>query len=404
MRHRPILILALAIAQIAFYTQLIGFLQTNIIVTDFVSFYTGGRLLQAGRPLYDLAAQRSIQEPIFGPGFIAGGHNLFNHAPFIAPLAALAAGDDYGASFLRWELLMLPFTLGAAWVIYALLRAHGWHRANALIGALGGLLFYPLFVSHLAGQDTPLVLAAALTGLYGLSVRRERLGGIAFALLLVKPQLGLMFGAPLLSSGRRAGLWFVAAGAALALFSLALVGWSGALDYIGILLVAARGEGYGLNQTAMYNFTGALLRLAPGLPVAALRGLSWGCFILTLAGLCISWRRSGGVISPGRMGVTVVALLFASPHLHFHDLSLLLIPCLAVSLLAAERGGRWAAVAPELPALTSLLLLAANVGPEAVRYWVVYALMAALAGGIWALGRPSAQLAPAVAPAATIQP
>lgn len=399
MRRITVLLLICTAVQLAFYVEAFRLLLGQHILTDYLIFYTAGRLLQEGLPLYDLAAQQAVQAPIFGPGLIEGGVLPFNHAPFVAPLAALAAGPDYRASYLRWGLLLIACTLLGAGAVYGLLRSRGWGLPAALLATLGGLLFYPLFVSHIAGQDTPLMVLGALLALAGLPAGRGRAGGGALALLLVKPQLGLMLGAPLLASGRPAGRWFAAVGAVLALLSLALVGPSGVADFVDLIRLSARGEGYGMKQELMYNFNGAALRLAPGLPPAAVRGVGWAVFALTLAGLCVAWRRAGGPITPGRLGVAVVAALLASPHLHFHDLSLLLVPCLALALLVAERGGRWAPAAPAIPAVASQLLMVEHLGPAATHYWIAYALMAALVAGIWQLSRRPAVSAPAREPA-----
>jgi hypothetical protein len=85
--------------------------------------------------------------------------------------------------------------------------------------------------------------------------------------------------------------------------------------------------------------------------------------------------------------------LFASPHLHLHDLSLLLLPMLGGLTLLWGRGrrGRMAALAL-LPA-SSLLLFASDLVDGSLHFLFGYALMLALLIGLSSTLR-SARVAP----------
>lgn len=365
---------------------------------DFVSFYTAGRIARSGayRQLYDLTLHYAIQSPIIGPNFVPGGVIMSQHPPFLAPLLGLLAFDDYRAAYIAWcGVLVAVFALCGA-VVVRFLGERGFDRRASLLGAAGAVLFYPAFISLLKGQDTAFVLLGALVWMWALLARRERLAGAALALVLLKPQLGLALALPLLASRNRAAWWFCVTSALLGLYSLLLVGWGGALDLIGLMRLSADGRGYGTNQQAMYNFLGLLVRGAPGLDAAALSALKWAMYLLAIGVLCWLWWGKRQDLTLEHIGVAVVLCVFASPHLHLHDLSLLLLPALGAIVRLAQRDARRGLALALLPA-ASLLLFASDLITAPLHYVAGYALTlglgAALGMAIWAqrAPRPAAQ-------------
>jgi hypothetical protein len=86
-----------------------------------------------------------------------------------------------------------------------------------------------------------------------------------------------------------------------------------------------------------------------------IHAVAWGLFCVALAGLSTWWRRSTA-IGFRHIALAGVLSLFFAPHLHYHDLSVLLVPCLALGL-AAIRAKKLSAVdLAGLITLTSLSL------------------------------------------------
>lgn len=300
--------------------------------TDFISFYTAGRIARSGQleRLYDLDLQQGIQAPIVGPEFVPGGVLPYNHPPFLAPLLGMIAVDEYVWAYVRWTLVLLAVltvcaTVGAHW-----LRDSGWSLRGALLAAGATLLFYPTYISVLKGQDTALALLGALVWGWGLRHRRDWLAGAGLALVTIKPQLALALALPMLFVRPRAFGWFVAASASLWLFGLVLIGWQGFSRFIDLLRLTAGGEGYGFNQSAMFNLIGGVLRAAPQTGPVLIRVLAWGGFGLACAGLCWLWFTRRNRLDAATIGITIVPVLFFSPHLHYHDLGLLVVTLVAL--------------------------------------------------------------------------
>jgi hypothetical protein len=352
---------------------------------DFVSFYTAGRIARAGmyRQLYDLATHYAIQSPIIGPNAVPGGVIMSQHPPFLAPLLGLIAFDNYSAAYIAWSAI-LCCVLAACGVLAArFLMANGVDRRSSIVVAIGAVLFYPVFTSVLKGQDTAFVLFGALVAMWALHQRRERLAGVALALVWLKPQIGLALALPLLASRNRAAWWFCGATALAGLYSLLLVGWGGVLDLLHLMQLSASGWGYGTNQDAMYNFLGLMIRSAPAIDAATLSILKWAVYLLTIALLCWFWWGRRSALSFRQIGIALPFILFASPHLHQHDLSLLVLPALGLAaLLPRQAYWRQQALLAFLP-LISLVFIASDLYSPALSYFIGYGLMVGLGVGLW---------------------
>jgi hypothetical protein len=380
-RALPNLLIITALALlIAIYVRLwVGLLGLPALGgTDYISFYTAGRIARSGayRQLYDLKLQYAIQSPIIGPNFVPGGVMVSVHPPFLAPLLGLISFDDYRAAYITWCVVLVAVLALCGWVVARFLGERGFDRRASLLGAAGALLFYPVFISLLKGQDSAFVLLGALVWMWALLARRERLAGAALALALLKPQIGLALALPLLASRNRSAWWFCGTSAALGLYSLLMVGWGGVLDLVGLMRLSSDGWGYGINQQAMYNFLGLLVRGAPGMGSATLSALKWALYVLTIALLCWLWWGRREALTIEHIGVAVVLCVFSSPHLHLHDLSLLLLPALGVIVRLAQSGRRAAALA--LLPVVSLVLFANDLVSGPLHYVAGYVLMLGL--------------------------
>jgi hypothetical protein len=353
----PLILLSFQLVLYAFiWLRLLG--DPSLRGMDFISFYTAGRLARAGdyHQLYNLTAQSAVQAPIAGAEAFPGGVNLSQHPPYLAPLLALIAGDDFTRSYVLWTLVRLIVMAACGELIWRFLLRRGWGRRTAWLGALGCLTFFPFFLALLSGQDTAFILLGLLLWMFALLEGHELQAGFGLALASLSPTIAGALGLPLLALRRRAAGWFVLGLLLLAVCSLLLVGVQGAKDFLGLLRLSSQGGGYGLNQLQMYNLLGLLLRNAPGLNPGTARGIAWGAALLSVAGLCMLWWKMRQSLGIELIGIAVILGVFTSPHLHVHGLSYLLLPALGLMIILWERGRRFAALL-FLPLTSTLMLL-----------------------------------------------
>ena len=248
-------------------------------------------------------------------------------------------------SYWRWVLVMLGFLLATMAVINQLLRAEQWNRSSRIIFLVCSGLFYPIFVGLLKGQDSAFLIFGAILWFYGTVTKKDALAGLGLALTVIRPQIALVLAVPFLFNRRRVWWWFCIGAAILGLYSLALVGLEGVRDFINLLKISAVGQGFGMDQNAMFNFTGMALRLLPQVNVNAVHILAWGLFLAAAIGLSVWWKVSPE-IRYHHIVVAEALSAFAAPHLHYHDLILLLIPVIGLALVLVKTGrlkGRGAA-------------------------------------------------------------
>ena len=193
--------------------------------TDFVSFYAGGTLANAGAPAlaYDQAAHLAAEEALVGQGI---QYQFFNYPPVYQALFMPFARLPYLMSFVLFEVATLLLYLGVA------RRVLDDYGPTALLA----LIAFPAVWWNIGlGQNA--FLTAALFGAATLFVdRRPVLAGICFGALCYKPHFALLV--PLaLAVGGHWRAFFAAAGSAGALMlgSLALLGWE---TWHGFLLTA----------------------------------------------------------------------------------------------------------------------------------------------------------------------
>ena len=350
--------------------------------TDFVIFYTAGRLVNSGHrsQLYDLDAQRAVQAAIPGLYHFAGGANLFQHPPFLAPLLAFLALADFSQAFIWWTLVRIGIVAACTVGIFSWLSANHMGHKTAFWMAISSAAFYPLFLSLLGGQDTVFVLAGLLFWFAGLKSRQDIRAGLGLAWATLSPTIAGALGLITLASRRRAAVWFIVGSLVLGLYSLALVGWKGSLDFISLLRLSSSSDQFGLNPTVMYNFLGLLMRLFPGLTLSAARQAAWIFYIAFIASMCLWWWRNGSRLRVEHMGIALLGVVFLSPHLHIHSLSYLLIPLLGVGMVWFRRGGLLGSLSVGLIPLSSISILLASLSGGGMVYYVVYGWMVFLVG------------------------
>lgn len=348
---------------------------------DFVIFYTAGRIARSGdySHLYDLQTQKEFQNKLLPADTFAGGLIPFNHPPYLTPLLAVIAGDDYIKSYFLWTGILVAVLIICCAAIYRLLQSESWGWDTAILTAANCILFYPVLLSILKGQDAAFILLGLLFWMIGLRKGKEMVSGFGLALATLIPQIAGALALPTISSGRRSGLWFCMIFFLLALYSLILIGFNGVFDFLHLLLISSQGQGYALNQSEMINLIGLMLRSFPTLNVDTIHKIAWTVTILSIIFVTWLWWGKQHTIRIEHIGLAVVLAIFTSPHLHSHSLSFLLIPLIGTSIYLWNDGRRGAQLAAVLVIpLTSLVMEACTLAGDTGFYASAYLLMAAL--------------------------
>lgn len=344
---------------------------------DFRIIYTAGQIAREGgwNAVYDLEQQLETQRQITGRPLGMADVLPFNHPPVLLPLQWLVSLAEYRTAYLLWGGLVALVSLLNALLIFRLAQRMGWPSLPATFLAAQSFLFYPIFVSLNKGQDTIFGLIGLTILLLGLHENREKLSGLGLAVLTMRPQLALPLALPFLFRQRKIWWWFAGIALALVLFSVLMVGLKGVTDFINLLMLTSSGEAVLIHHADMYNLKGLLMRLFPEIAMDVVSGISWASFILVLAFLCWLWARAERVAFH-QVSLAVTLGLFASPHLHYHDISFLFISTLALLLAFTAKGilGYWQAVL--LLLAESFYLAIIHITPA--NHWGVYLLMLGL--------------------------
>jgi hypothetical protein len=294
---------------------------------DFVAFYAAGRVAQqeGAARVYDPQSLQTIEQDQAGFRLAPGQVLLYNHVPFLIPVLRAIVSDDYVASFYRWVCVLVAIhVLGIAVLARRLLRARLDHRSTAL-ASVGGLVFFPAFVGFLQGQDTAFLFLGVALWAYGLRSEREMLSGVGLSLATVRPHVAGVLALTMPFRHRRGFAAFAAASAMLALFSLAVLGFGGVQSFLRVLALTAGGRWHGMNEAAMVNLIGLLRRAFPEASSDSIHMIGWTVYCISAIALGFLWA-SPRHSERSLLGPTVVLTLFVVPHLHLHDLALLLIP------------------------------------------------------------------------------
>ena len=347
--------------------------------TDFISPYSAARIAQrwGAKNVYNLQLQQTIQAEVVGFSLVPGQVLMFNHPPYMVPLLMLLVDGNYVASLERYAAIMVALYLACAAIIAWILLRDSWKKRNILLLLAGALTFYPLFFSLVNTQDTAILVFGAFLVLAGILTGNDWLAGLGLALTSVRPQITVVLAMPFLFKKQKVFGWFCLAGGVLGVLSLAAVGLDGIRGFLNVLQVSAGGEWYGMKEPFMVNLVGLLWRIGPGMGANVIHWIGWAVFGITLVGLCVLWSRSRD-IGEKQIGLVIVLAVFAVPHLHYHDLALLLVPVLAALLLLVRGRSLGSQEAALVPLALSLALFFSNF-IDALKFNFPYLVMILLA-------------------------
>jgi hypothetical protein len=328
---------------------------------DFSVFFTAGRITQTdgAAHVYEPLLQQAVQQVEAGFPLIQGQVLLYNHVPYLIPILQVLISKNYVVSFYRWAALLLVFCTAGVVLLAGMLQRAELKQPDVWLAAAGMITFFPLFVSVLNGQDTAFAFFGLCLFLVGILTGRDWLAGLGLALTSVRPQITVLLAVPFLFRKQKVFGWFCLAGVILGILSVAAVGLDGMRGFLNMLQISASGNWYGLKEPLMVNLVGLLWRIVPGLGDTFIHWIGWAVYGGTLIGLCILWARSRE-ITEKQIGLAIVLAVFAVPHLHYHDLTLLMVAVVA-ALLALVRGGMLkASKAALVPLVLSIILLFSN--------------------------------------------
>lgn len=359
---------------------------------DFTAFHAAGRIVNDGEGarLYRWETQQTFQnsypwrkEPL-----------LFYHPPFEVLLFMPLAQLPFPSAFPIWFLLNL-LLVGAC----ALVRHPEDPRdsQSTLVRAIAILMFYPVMLCLIQGQDSILLLLLFSLAFVELRKSHQLRSGCFLGLALFKFQFVL----PLLFVFLVTKKTRVVAGALLTLLALTvvsvpLVGWQGLADYPRFLLESNRSLARGtIHPESMPSLRGFLSLLGNGLPASALTAvtaaLSAG-LLFVCARLWPEERKTRDSRFDLAFALSVVLSVLVGYHVNGHDLTLLILPVgLVVRHLGMTRTQKQSARRLLMPLLTALFipsfLLPGNILPPGLAFWAMLLLSVAIMLEMKAQGR-----------------
>jgi len=236
-----------------------------------------------------------------------------------------------------------------------------------IYGCLG---FLPLTVCLLQGQDSALVFLAYSLTFYNLKRSRAFLAGLSLSLVLIKFQVLLAI-LPLLVLKKRSSIlggFFCGTICAVGV-SAAVVGVGGLPSYLALLreMIGSVNQ-YGIYPLQMHCLRGQIYALLYQNHPFLSQVLTIGACASMLGLLLVAWKGEWDVESEDfelKFSLLIIVSLLISPHLNFHDLSILILPGflifdrLSVRRTIQDSGRRILAIAflTGYPLMLSTLLL-----------------------------------------------
>lgn len=179
-----------------------------LLGTDFLSFWTSGRMLHHGAQVYDVAAHVAAQREFFAPG---KGFTAFFYPPSFLPFCWPLGLLGYFPALALW--------LTATGAVYVVAVRSWWRAARIDVPLWLLLAAFPAVVIVVTHGQTAFLLA----GLLGLGLwlvpSRPTLAGMLLGLATIKPQFGLLVPVALLMARE----WKVVAAAGLTAVALAVL-------------------------------------------------------------------------------------------------------------------------------------------------------------------------------------
>ena len=140
----------------------------------------------------------------------------------------------------------------------------------------------------------------------------------------------------------------------LAITSVIMLDFKGTAEFINLLLISSEGNWFGMNLAAMLNLLGLFLRIFQLSDSDTISIIGWLIYLTSLALICTLWKFSK-MEDVRLISLTILIACITAPHLHLHDLTLLIFPILFIvkDRSAVDSDLRWLM----LPVMISLFLV-----------------------------------------------
>lgn len=298
--------------------------------SDFMPFYAAGIITRTNgiSQIYQLELQKAVEQEQVSFQLGEKQFLIYNHPPFLIPIVAALSSPNYIQSFLKWMILLGLVGAAGICTLQKMLNEIPSAVKNTII--YSALLFQPVITSIVNGQDTLFILLGFSFFIYNLGKGRDSLAGWGLAFLTLRPQMVFFFAIPVFLCSRNAFKTFVQGTALLTLLSVGMLGLQGSMDFIQTLRISSSGEWFGMNEAAMFNLLGLTLRLFPAANLLILRQAAWVLFAGSAAFTVVLFAKTR-LDTDVKFSLTLIIFILVSPHLHYHDLSLLLIPAFTLA-------------------------------------------------------------------------
>lgn len=260
----------------------------------YVAMHHGWSHLYDLQPLHEFEAANHLD-----------GLAPFQHPPPDAWLAVPFLLLPLRSAALVWQALLLAALIAAAFVVSP---ARRWDRALTLLSIAG---FQPVLFALGYGTVSPIVCLLLVGTLWALEGEKPVLAGVLLGLTVLKPQLTLLVAPILLAAGywKTAVTAFVVM-AAMALASVAVIGLSGARDYVTFLTSPDA-----LNHPMPWTVKGLVGAGTPSFAATAV-------VVILVVAVAVRLRPPPDVM----LAVGILASLFVAQHLNVGDFVLWLLP------------------------------------------------------------------------------
>ncbi len=300
-------------------------LSGHLIGTDFVAFYTAGKILLLGKgaSLYDLNLAHTIQQSLYPAPSL--NFNPYLNPPFYAWLCVPFALIPYPLSPIVWICLGLAS-------LYASIKLLGIGKAGATFGL--ALSWLPVFYAASSGQNAFLSLFILCLTYFLWRRKRTFLAGLVFSLLLYKPQFLVGVGLLWLLEFRQnwKGLLGLFAGSLMQIGLSLIFLPAASLEYIRYTVKIASNlmtvDGFPIWNA--YSVQSFWLGLFHGQKTLS-QVLYFICILPVLLGFWLFWKRFRQ--EPPLLFAAAVALtLWVTPYVMIYDWTLLLVPAVLLWL------------------------------------------------------------------------
>jgi hypothetical protein len=332
------------------------FLPSEKLCPDFVQFWTAGQLLASGHSPYSAEDQARVQRQL-GWDKEKQGLGTYKFLPYYyPPWLAMAC------------MVFLPLgypTAKVTWLVVngQLLLFSGYHLGRLLEGvprwiALAAVSCFSFaLLSILIGQTSPLMLFLIVASWRLLHEGRVHLAGVVLALVLTKPQIGVVLVGAMLLWAARQHRWPVLIGFFVCLLALCLVSFAVLPKWPWQLLDALERTPLVTQNSPWLSVTWWAVLQTLGVP----RYGVWPVYI-AVAGPCLllllrmAWDRQA--VAGTVLAWAIPTTFMVVPYARLYDLTILIVPLLL--LLTGRLSAPW----------TAALFLACIVLSFVQFYWV----------------------------------